>query len=200
MDDACGGPRAGLRASGVDAVRMTMRRALRTSPWLAAQVARPAAMLCACILAGCAAMTPPQAGQPQAAVLAHWGAPSGRYALADGAERLEYASGPFGRMTWMVDVGRDGRVQAVQQVLNEAHFADFAARVVGLSPAQVLLELGRPAERRQLGWLGGALWSWRYPTNDCLWFQVSFDNEGHASAASYGIDPSCDQPNDSNRN
>lgn len=157
------------------------------------------ALLLALLLAGCAAMTPPQPGQSRDAVLAHWGAPSGRYALPEGAERLEYAAGPFGRTTWMVDVGRDGRAQAVRQVLNEAHFADFAARVAGLTPAQVLLELGRPAERKQAGWLGGEFWSWRYPTNDCLWFQVSFDKDRHATGAGYGIDPSCDPPNDQSR-
>ena len=80
-------------------------------------IALPTALLLALLLAGCAAMTPPQPGQSRDAVVAHWGAPSGRYALPEGAERLEYAAGPFGRTTWMVDVGRDGRVQAVRQVL-----------------------------------------------------------------------------------
>lgn len=150
----------------------------------------------ALLLAGCAMMTPPQPGQTSDAVLQQWGAPTDRYTLPDGAQRLEYASGRWGRTTWMVDVDRDGRVRAAHQVLNEAHFAALAARIVGMSPEQVLLELGRPAERGREGWSGGAFWSWRYPTNDCLWFQVRFDKDRRATSAGYGIDPSCDAPND----
>lgn len=157
---------------------------------------RLAAAVITATLAGCAAWSPPQPGQPREAVLQHWGPPTGRHALPDGGERLEYASGPWGRTTWMVDLGSDGRVRAARQVLDEAHFAAFAAHVAGLTPAEVMFELGRPGERKQLGWLGGELWSYRYPTNDCLWYQVSFEPQGRASAAGYGIDPSCDAPSD----
>jgi len=161
-----------------------------------ARVDRVGGAVLALLVAGCATLAPPQPGTQRAAVLQQWGAPTARYALPDGGERLEYASGPWGRTTWMVDLGRDGRVRGARQVLGEAHFADFAARVAGMTPQQVLLELGRPAEAREVGWQGGALWSWRYPTNDCLWFQVSFDRERRATSAGYGIDWSCDPPND----
>lgn len=169
-------------------------------PFLSLAVARrlapsiTAAIVVLSLLAGCAAMAPPRPGQTVDAVVAHWGPPTGRHALPEGGERLEYATGPYGRTTWMVDLDRAGRVQATQQVLNEAHFADFATRVAGLTPAEVRRELGRPGERRQLGWLGGELWSWRYPTNDCLWYQVSFDDAGRALAAGYNNDPACDKP------
>ena len=155
-----------------------------------------AATAVALLLAGCAAMSLPQAGQTRDALMQQWGAPTHVYALPDGASRLEYATGPWGRMTWMVDVGSDGRVRSVRQVLNEAHFAEFATYVKGMTPEQVLLELGRPAERRLAGWGGGAFWSWRYPTNDCLWFQVGFDKDHLATSAGYGIDWVCDAPND----
>lgn len=155
-----------------------------------------AAAVLALLAGGCAMLTPPQPGTQRAAVLQQWGAPTGRYALPDGGERLEYASGPWGRTTWMVDIGRDGRVRGAHQALGEAQFADLAARVAGMTPQQVLFELGRPAQVRAVGWQGGELWSWRYPTNDCLWFQVGFDRERHATSAGYGIDWSCDPPND----
>jgi hypothetical protein len=53
-------------------------------------------------------------------------------------------------------------------------------------------ELRRPGNRRGGGWRGGEVWSWRYPTHDCLWFQVSIGDEVRARDAAYGIDPLCD--------
>lgn len=134
----------------------------------------------------------PQPGQPRDAVLQAFGAPTARYAMPEGAERLEYASGPFGRVTWMVDLDREGRVRATTQVLNEAHFADFMVRAPGMSREQLLREIGTPGERKHGGYQGGQVWSWRYPTNDCLWFQVSIGDDAVVRSAGYAIDPRCD--------
>lgn len=147
------------------------------------------------LLAACATVAP-GLGQSRDTVLGLWGVPTSRYALPEGGERLEYATGPWGRTTWMIDLGPDGRVRGAEQVLDRRHFADFAARAPGLTRQAVQLELGRPGERKAVGWLGGELWSWRYPTNDCLWFQVSFDGQGRATGAGYNIDPACDAATD----
>lgn len=142
----------------------------------------------------CACTTPPSPGQAREAVLAAWGAPTGRYTMPAGAERLEYATGPYGRMTWMVDVDGAGRVAQVRQVLNEAHFAQFQARAPGMRRDELLRTLGRPGERHGAGLRGGELWSWRYPTNDCLWFQVTVDTASDTVRdAGYGIDWTCDK-------
>ncbi|MBL8343567.1 MAG: hypothetical protein JNL30_19010 [Rubrivivax sp.] len=164
--------------------------------------ASPAATRLAAYLlaAGCAwtagcAVAPPAPGQPRDALLARWGTPTARYALPapTGGERLEYASGPFGRTTWMVDLDAAGRVMAARQVLNEAHFAEFSARAQGINQAELLRTLGRPGERHGAGIVGGEIWSWRYPTNDCLWFQVSIDTAAdRVRSAGYGIDWHCD--------
>ena len=78
-------------------------------------------------------------------------------------------------------------------MLNESHFADFQGRAPGMSRAALLRELGTPGERKGAGLMGGELWSWRYPTNDCLWFQVTLDTDtDQVRAAGYGIDPRCD--------
>jgi hypothetical protein len=159
------------------------------------RVAAIALALAAVLFAGCA-QTPPAAGEPRDAVLARWGTPTGRHALPAGGERLEYASGPFGRTTWMIDLDAAGRVTAARQVLNEAHFAEFSeavARAPGMSRAELLRTLGTPGERRGAGLVGGEVWSWRYPTNDCLWFQVSIDTAAdRVRSAGYGIDWTCD--------
>ena len=46
------------------------------------------------------------------------------------------------------------------------------------------------------GWQGGEVWSWRYPTNDCLWFQVSVGADGRVRDGIFNIDPRCDAPSD----
>jgi hypothetical protein len=167
----------------------------------AAAAATMAAATVLLSLAGCA--TPAAyvgaAGQARDAAIARLGAPTARHALPAGGERLEYATGPFGRSTWMLDVDTGGRITTAKQVLNEANFADFQGRAPGLTRAELLRELGTPGERQGAGLRGGELWSWRYPTNDCLWFQVEIDTAADkVRAAGYNIDPRCDAPSDRN--
>ena len=146
------------------------------------------------LLYGCAPL-PPMPGMGRAELLQSWGAPTARYALQEGAERLEYASGPFGRTTWMIDLGPNGRVQRARQVLNEAEFLAVQS-ASALRREGLLRWLGSPGERRHGGWAGGEVWSWRYPTNDCLWFQASVAEDGRVTSAAYGIDPRCDAASD----
>ena len=153
-----------------------------------------AATVAAAALAGCAVVAPPPlaVGQTEPQVLALLGTPTGRYPLADGVTRLEFATGPYGRQTWMVDLGVDGRSRRFEQVLNTRHFADFQQRAPGMGIDELLRELGRPGERQHGGRMGGELWSWRYPTNDCLWFQVSIGADRRVVSAGQGTDPLCD--------
>ena len=148
----------------------------------------------AALLAGCAAFAPPPltVGQTEPQVVGLLGTPTGRYPMADGVTRLEFATGPYGRQTWMVDLGPDGRSRRFEQVLNTRYFADFQQRAPGMSIDQLLRELGRPGERQHGGRMGGELWSWRYPTNDCLWFQVGIGADRKVINAGQGIDPLCD--------
>ena len=143
-------------------------------------------------------MAPPAPGHTQADVLQRWGAPTARYGLPGGNTRLEYASGPYGRTTWMVDVDGGGRVLQARQVLNEAEFLRVQSDT-GLTGESLLRWLGTPGERKHGGWQGGEVWSWRYPTNDCLWFQSSIAPDGRVTGSAYGIDPRCDQPSDARR-
>ncbi len=152
--------------------------------------------LLAAAVAGCVAIRPPdiRPGQTEADVLAVFGQPTGRYSMPQAATRLEFATGPYGRTTWMVDLDAAGRVTGARQVLNEASFADFQARAPGMTVDELLRTLGRPGERRHGGWQGGEVWSWRYPTNDCLWFQSSIGPDGIVRDGAYGTDPRCDAP------
>ena len=156
---------------------------------------RPAlpASLATVLVAACASPLPGP-DTPQAEVLRVWGPPSARYALQPVGQRLEYASGPFGRTTWMIDLADDGRVAQARQVLTEAEFLRLQS-APALSGDAVLRWIGTPGERRGARG-GGQTWSWRYPTNDCLWFQVSLDAGGQVLGSAFGIDPVCDAPND----
>ena len=145
------------------------------------------------LLGACATPAPPAAA-PKADVLKTWGQPTASYTLPQGGERLEYASGPEGRTTWMIDLDGAGRVTQARQVLDEAEFMRLQSQPV-LSRDEVLRWIGTPGERRGARG-GGQTWSWRYPTNDCLWFQVSIDAEGLTRGGAFSIDPSCDGPPD----
>ena len=148
--------------------------------------------------AGCA-VAPPAHGTGRAEVQGSWGAPTGEHALPGGGHRLEYASGPYGRTTWMVDLDATGRVQQARQVLNEAEFQAVLS-TPNLRRGEVLSRLGAPGEVRGYGWRredrGNQIWSWRYPTNDCLWFQITLAADGRVTGGGYGVDPACDTPSD----
>ena len=142
-------------------------------------------------LSACATLQAPVArpGQTEADVRAAMGEPTGRYALPDGQQRLEYAKGPYGRTTWMVDLDAAGRVAATRQVLTEATFAQVRN---GMTRDELLLLLGRPADKAG-EFMNRQTWSWRYPTYDCLWARVTLTAEGRVwGGASFLPDPRCD--------
>jgi hypothetical protein len=98
-----------------------------------------------------------------------------------------------------VDVDAAGRVLQAQQVLSEATFLALQqtlAGTPGMTRAQLLRWIGTAGERRGGGRQGGEVWSWRYPTNDCLWFQVSVADDGVVWGGAYAIDPRCDVGSD----
>jgi hypothetical protein len=137
-------------------------------------------------------------GMGEAEVAALIGRPTGRYAGPNGQTRVEFATGPYGRVTWMVDLDASGKViDAPEQVLNEAYFSWIQQNARDRDSKWLLYNLGRPSEVMRLGWIGGQVWSWRYPTFDCLWFQVTVNDDGSLrDAGGYGIDPRCDAPSD----
>ena len=149
-------------------------------------------LLAATMLAACAPLQPPRT---ETEALQAWGPPTSRYALPGGGQRLEYATGPYGRATWMLDLDGQGQVQGARQVLTDTEL--MAVQAAMPMPANALLQwIGRPGETRHGGRAGGRVWAWRYQTNDCLWFLVSVDDAGTAQNAAFMTDPRCDQPSD----
>jgi hypothetical protein len=148
-----------------------------------------AGLLVACAGFGAASL---KLGLSEAEVTALMGTPNARHNLAGGSTRLEFARGPQGRQTWMVDLNSSGRVQGWHQALEEPRLHAFQAQAPGRSVAELQRTLGRPAERRPAGLAGGQLWSYRFETNECLWFQVTVADEQLVRDAGFGTDPQCD--------
>lgn len=152
--------------------------------WLAAAAAA--------LLAGCAGYSPgslPQ-GASRDETVRVMGAPTGQYALPNGGTRLEFARGPFGKHTYMLDFDAGGRLIHVEQVLDEAH---FSALKVGMPAEQVLRRIGHPSEASYLPRQKHTLWSYRYFNPFCIWFQVSIDTNGHVAELGQNFDPLCER-------
>jgi hypothetical protein len=159
---------------------------------------RTACLSATAALAACAWVGPPplDLAKTESDAIAMLGRPTARYPMPGGALRIEFARGPMGRETWMVDLGVDGRVRGWFQALEERRLHAFQARAPGMSREELLRTLGTPGERRHGGWQGGEVWSYRYPTNDCLWFQVGLNDAGIVTDGGFGIDWRCDARGD----
>ncbi|MBX3620000.1 MAG: hypothetical protein KF891_08455 [Rhizobacter sp.] len=146
----------------------------------------------AAALAGCMSYGP-QSLAPGSSVEAarqSLGAPTGEYPLPDGGRRLEYARGPYGRHTYMLDYDAAGRLLRWEQVLTEARFNTI---VPGMDAAQVQALIGHSFEKRVVGWAQKqTVWAYRYETPFCQWFQVGIDEQGKVADTAYGPDPACD--------
>ena len=143
------------------------------------------------VTAGCAGYGP-GALKPGASVsdaTQAMGTPTGRYPLAGGGERLEFARGPMGLHTYMLDFDAQGRLQKSDQVLNEAHFNTIPT---GIAREEVLKELGRPSVVSHIQWQKRQLWSYRYDSVFCQWFQVSLDTQNKVVETGYAPDPRCE--------
>jgi hypothetical protein len=147
----------------------------------------------AVVLAGCVNMSNPTRLAPGASadeIRQSLGEPTGRYPLAGGAQRLEYARGPFGKQTWMLDVDAQGRLTSATQVLTETQFNAIRA---GATADEVLRTIGRPSNVGYVGWhKTQTVWSYRYASPFCQWFQVGLSEAGVVEDTGYGPDPICD--------
>ena len=175
--------------------RFTTMRPTRASsardPVARASSARRSLVLIVATLAACAGYSPGdlRPGQSESDVRARMGEPTGRYTRPDGGSKVEYARGPMGKHTYMIELDAGGRVQAWEQVLTEANFDAVA---IAAPRAAVRQQLGRPSETR-VGWRGvGEVWSHRFESLFCRWFQVWLV-DGRVREAAYATDPTCDE-------
>ena len=105
------------------------------------------------------------------------GVPALELANTDGSRQLAYPGGPYGTQTFMVKVGRDGFLQAIQPVLDEDHFYRIHP---GQTRDDVLRLIGPPGETMEFARLQQVAWDYRFQDT---WgytaiFSVMFDREG----------------------
>ena len=150
-----------------------------------------AAGLVVALVAGCTGYSPAgfTAGATREQVAQAMGQPTGLYPLPGGGSRVEYARGPFGKQTYMLDFDAQGRLQQWQQVLTEKNFDELPA---GIDQNEVLMRLGRPSSRFGIHYQNETVWAYRYESPFCKWFQVGIGPEGKVLDTAYGTDPLCD--------
>jgi hypothetical protein len=145
------------------------------------------AALAACSAYGPGGLAP---GSTVEAAVRSMGPPTGDYTLPDGRRRVEFARGPMGKNTYMLDYDAQGRLQSAEQVLTEQRFNAIRA---GMAANEVLLQLGRPSKRFVVGlYEKQTVWAYRYETPFCTWFMVGLDPGGQVVDTAYGPDPVCD--------
>ena len=157
--------------------------------WPTAAAAAPALAL----LAGCAAYGPQglPPGTSSAAVIERMGPPRARFANPDGGERLEFWRGPYAHHDYMLDFDAEGRLLRWQQVRSEHEF--FALRP-GMSKEEVLYRIGHPSDVQFIHLKQHQVWSYRYVSPFCTWFQVSLDTADRVAELGTNNDPLCTVP------
>ncbi|WP_198972434.1 hypothetical protein [Xylophilus sp. ASV27] len=112
------------------------------------------------LLAGCASPAFEAPGTPMSAVLAKLGAPTGRYPLPEGGERLQYSELPAGSAVWNLDFDAAGRLRSTDQSLR---YADFDRIVIGQwTAADVRRLMGEPTKIERVASFDGPVWSYRF--------------------------------------
>jgi len=101
---------------------------------------------------------------------------------------LEYARGPYGRHTYFLILNSASRVDRWEQVLHERNFNKI---LPGATKDQVRSLIGQSFEILPLARGRGEVWSYRYETPLCVWFQIEFDQQGLVRSAGDGIPPEC---------
>lgn len=110
-------------------------------------------------------------------VLRVMGEPARRWRDADGTVQLSYPRGPMGYHSYMVGLAPDGKLQRIENVMDEAFFARIRP---GMNMEQVVRTLGPPYP----GWTvyfkarDELVWEWRYcdTASHASRFNVLFDN------------------------
>jgi hypothetical protein len=105
-----------------------------------------------------------------------FGEPAMVFRDADGTSHLAYPTAPMGYRTLMADIGPDGRLRGIGNVLDAEHFARIAP---GMTKEQVLRVLGPPTPERTMYFAARdeLAWDWHYcdDWNAGAFFSVLFD-------------------------
>lgn len=103
------------------------------------------------------------------------GQPAMRWQNPDNSSQLVYPRGPIGLHTYMVFIGKDGKLQSINNVLDPKVFAGIRP---GTTKEQVLRALGPPGWTTYYPARDALEWEWRFCNvwNEAARFDVLFDN------------------------
>lgn len=142
-------------------------------------------------LAGCAigqyAPSEKELGASRSQLEERMGKPTGEWETP-GGKVLEYARGPYGKNTYLITLNRDQRVQQWSQVLT---LEQFERIVPGMPADEVRRLIGRSFEVRSLARNRGEVWSYRFESVFCEWFEIELTQEGAVRSKGMGIPPEC---------
>ncbi len=88
-----------------------------------------------------------------------YGAPSMIWEEEGGSRMLEFVKGPAGHRTFMIQIGADGKVKAIEQVLKPSNFVKV---VQGMSQDQVRRLIGAPFKKEPYALSQETGWFYRY--------------------------------------
>jgi outer membrane protein assembly factor BamE (lipoprotein component of BamABCDE complex) len=115
--------------------------------------------LAAALLASACAQQVLRPGASADEVVARMGKPAADLRDPDGTRHLAFTTGPLGVETHMAHVGPDGRVQSVEQVLDDTRFNSISR---GMSTDELLRLIGPPWQRVYFGNLKQTAWDYRF--------------------------------------
>jgi len=118
------------------------------------------ALALAALLAGCSLM-PERVplGATQGEIESRLGRPTAMHALPEGT-RLQYSRQPAGQQVYNLDLGTDGRLQQVEQVMDAGWLQ--RVEVDRWTREDALLHLGRPALVERVARWDGDIWTYRF--------------------------------------
>lgn len=107
------------------------------------------------------------------------GRPGMEWRNDDGSVTWEYSRQPQGTKCYMVTIGSDDVLRAIDEVLNESHFARIERGMTGNDVRRIL---GRPAKQQYFELSRETVWDWRIesppPASDPTFFTVHFNADG----------------------
>ncbi|MCC6609297.1 MAG: hypothetical protein IT515_06425 [Burkholderiales bacterium] len=112
------------------------------------------------------------------------GEPSFEWREGDGSVVWEFAEWRAGLVTYMAEIGADGILRALRQVLAEEYFAEVRP---GMIQAEIRRLIGKPAEQMSFPARSEEVWTWRYGPvmpQGINEFHVHFDRSGHVVTTS----------------
>lgn len=162
------------------------RAAINRSTWSV----KPLVLISWLSLHACASYAPDQSmiGRSRDDIISRLGSPDPEASAPAEEDRLDFPRGPMGKETYFVYFDKNGNAVRFLQALTEDRFALIHE---GMSSEEVVRLIGRSRNTFGLARERGFVWSYRYQSPFCQWFQIEFSKEGVVRSTGFGKPPEC---------